>query len=575
MKKIIRRQAVISESLNSASLPHLLKRIYAARGITDLSEVKYELATLAHFAALKNIDAAVNCLCEALAKEERMLIIGDFDADGATSTALMMLALKSFGFKNLGYLIPNRFEFGYGLTPEIVQVAATSKPDLIITVDNGISSQDGVLEAKKFGIKVLITDHHLPPSDLPDAVAIVNPNQSGDEFPSKNLAGVGVAFYLMLALRSRLKAMGYFKTTGIGEPNLAGFLDLVALGTVADLVPLDYNNRILVAEGLKRIQRGESRLGIKALISVSGRDYANISAGDLAYAVAPRLNAAGRLDDMSQGVECLITENPVQAQGIARSLDELNKTRREIEIGMQSQAFGALASLELAHELPHGVCICDVSWHIGVIGILASRVKERVNRPVIAFAPVNEDELKGSGRSIDGLHLRDVLSNISTAYPGLIQKFGGHAMAVGLSLKTANYEKFSLAFTEEVEKHLTVADFQAQIYSDGELEPADISLANAKLLAASGPWGQGFSEPVFEGMFTVLQQKLVGDKHLKLLLGVPGERNLTWNAICFNVDKKHWPNERCKKVYLVYRLSLNEYNDNLYLQLVGDYLVEA
>ena len=568
MKKIIRRISVIPEALANSDLHPLLKRIYAARQVNSQDEVLYGLNKLLHFSLLKNIDLATKCLMESLLSGQRTLIIGDFDADGATSTALMILALRAFGFNNVGFLIPNRFEFGYGLTPEIVEVAAKSKPDLIVTVDNGISSHDGVLEANRLGIKVLITDHHLPAQDLPDAAAILNPNQPGDEFTSKTLAGVGVVFYLMLALRSKLKETGYFQKNNIQEPNLANFLDLVALGTVADLVPLDYNNRILVAQGLIRIARGECRPGIKALINISKRNYENITAADLAYAIAPRLNAAGRLDDMSLGVLGLITDDLNKATLIAKSLDELNSTRREIEVGMQSEAFNALAHLELSKELPPGVCILNSSWHIGVIGILASRVKERVNRPVIAFAPLNDDELKVSGRSIEGLHLRDVLSNISATYPELIKKFGGHAMAVGLSLKTENYEKFNLAFIEEVEKHVKNLDLRAQIYSDGELELENISLGTAKLLQRSGPWGQRFPEPVFDGVFKVLDQRLVGDKHLKLLVSGISERNATLNAIAFNVDKKRWPNPRCNKVYLVYRLNLNEYNDNQYLQLV-------
>jgi len=575
MKKIIRRTSIISEDLKKSDLPILLQRIYANRNITSPDEVSYSLNRLLHFSSLKNIDLAVNCLIEALTNQKRLLIIGDFDADGATSTALMVLALRAFGFNYVDYLIPNRFEFGYGLTPEIVQVAHEKKPDLIITVDNGISSHDGVLEAKRLGIEVLITDHHLSPQDLPNAAVILNPNQIDDEFSSKNLAGVGVAFYLILALRSRLKTDGYFQKNGFNEPNLAAFLDLVALGTVADLVPLDYNNRVLVATGLSRIQRGDCRPGIKALLSISNRNYENISAADLAYAVAPRLNAAGRLDDMSLGVECLLTRDEKVALETAKSLDILNKERRELEYDMQTQAFNILGTLELSKQLPHGVCIFNATWHIGVIGILASRVKERINRPVIAFAPQNNEELKGSGRSIEGLHLRDVLSNISTTHPNLIKKFGGHAMAIGLTLNTCDYEKFTLVFTEEVEKHLKNQELRTQIYSDGELQAEDFLIKTAKLLQNSGPWGQGFPEPIFDGVFNVLDQRLVGEKHLKLLLGIPGEQRLTLNAIAFNIDRNHWPNPRCKKVYLVYRLNLNEYNDSEYLQLVVENLWEV
>ena len=574
MKIILRRRAIVDEKLQASNLPPLLQRLYAARGVTSPDEVAYDLKNLAHFAALKNIDLGVDCLIAALTKQERILIIGDFDADGATSTALAVLALRAFGFHNVTYLIPNRFEFGYGLTPEIVAVAATMQPDLIITVDNGISSHAGVAAANQLGIKVLVTDHHLPPFELPDAVAIINPSQAEDIFPSKALAGVGVVFYLMLALRSRLRQIGWFQQRGILEPNLAQFLDLVALGTVADLVPLDYNNRILVQQGLERIRSGECRVGIKALLQIAKRDYEQITTSDLGYAVAPRLNAAGRLDDMSLGVECLLSDDAEHAAQMAKALNDLNDTRREIESDMQQQALLALASLSLQQNLPHGLCIFDPNWHIGVVGILASRIKERVHRPVIAFAALNDEEIKGSGRSVTGLHLRDVLSNIAASYPDLITKFGGHAMAVGLSLRRQNYEAFNAAFIAEVEKHLKEEDLQAKIYTDGELEPENICLTTAKILRKAGPWGQEFPDPVFEGDFNVLQQKLVGQKHLKMFLAIPGGSNMVCDAIRFNADLKHWPNERCKKVHIVYRLDVNEYNDNYYLQLIIEHLQE-
>lgn len=574
MKTILRRRSIVDEKLQASNLSPLLKRLYAARGVTSPDEVVYDLKNLAHFSALKNIDLGVDCLLTALINQERILIVGDFDADGATSTALAVLALRAFGFQNVAYLIPNRFEFGYGLTPEIVAVAATMQPNLIITVDNGISSHAGVAAANQLGIKVLVTDHHLPPFELPDAIAIINPSQAEDIFPSKALAGVGVVFYLMLALRSRLRQIGWFQQQGILEPNLAQFLDLVALGTVADLVPFDYNNRILVQQGLERIRSGECRVGIKALLQIAKRDYEQITTSDLGYAVAPRLNAAGRLDDMSLGVECLLSDDAEHAAQMAKALNDLNDTRREIESDMQQQALLALASLSLQQNLPHGLCIFDPNWHIGVVGILASRIKERVHRPVIAFAALNEDEIKGSGRSVTGLHLRDVLSNIAASYPDLITKFGGHAMAVGLSLRRQNYEAFNLAFIAEVEKHLNEEDLQAKIYTDGELEPENICLTTAKLLRKAGPWGQDFSDPVFEGDFNVLQQKLVGQKHLKMFLAVPGGGNIVCDAIRFNVDLKRWPNERCKKVHIVYRLDVNEYNDNYYLQLIVENLQE-
>lgn len=575
MKTIIRRRSIIDPALQVCNLDLLLQRLYSARGIKNPEGIAYDLKNLTHFSALKNIDLAVDVLWVALIEKQRILILGDFDADGATSTALAIQALRAFGFKDVTYLIPNRFEFGYGLTPEIVAVAALSKPNLILTVDNGISSIDGVEEANRLGIKVLITDHHLVPENLPLAAAIVNPNLLEDNFPSKSLAGVGVIFYVMLALRHRLRQNNWFEKQNLPEPNLAQFLDLVALGTVADLVPLDYINRILVQQGLSRIRAGECRAGIKALIDISKRDCEHITTADLGYAIAPRLNAAGRLDDMALGVECLLTDDHSKAQEMAKVLDDLNSARREIESDMQDQALQVLATLTLQPNTPYGVCIFNPDWHIGVVGILASRIKERVHRPVIAFAALNEEEIKGSGRSISGLHLRDVLSSIAALYPNLITKFGGHAMAVGLSLRRENYENFVLAFNEEVKKQLKDEDLQAKIYTDGELEAENISLATAKLLRSAGPWGQGFPEPVFDGVFNVVNQKLVGQKHLKLSLALPSYGGNIYEAIYFNVDLKRWPNERCKKVHIVYRLNVNEFNDRYFLQLIVEQIQEV
>jgi len=575
MKKILRRSARIPENLSNSTVPPLLQRIYSARGINSPEDISYDLAKLLHFSSLKNIDQAVNILKDALEKQLKILIIGDFDADGATSTALAKLGLTALGFQNISYLIPNRFEFGYGLTPEIVAVAAKLAPDLIITVDNGVSSHAGVLAAKELGISVLVTDHHLPPAELPKSDAIVNPNQIGDTFPSKNLAGVGVVFYLLLALRNKLRQENWFQNQQIPEPNLGKFLDLVALGTIADVVSLDHNNRILVHQGLERIQKGECRLGIKALMNVSNRDYERTTSNDLGYAIAPRLNAAGRMDEMSLGVECLLTEDAFQAEQMAKALDKLNRDRREVEVDMQKQAMQILSFFKLSQDLPHGLCMFEPSWHLGVIGILASRIKEKVNRPVIAFARLNDDEIKGSGRSIPGLHLRDILSNISALYPNLISKFGGHAMAVGLSLRQENYEKFQEAFNTEVKKSLGNANLQSILHTDGELEHNEITLPTAQLLRKSGPWGQDFAEPLFEGLFKVIQQKLVGEKHLKLLLSPPGESNTTCSAIAFNIDPKRRPHERCNKVFIVYRLDVNTFNDRHYLQLIIEHLQEA
>lgn len=575
MKKIVRRRALVPPSLHNSSLHPLLKNIYSTRGINSLDEINYALDQLLPISELKNIEAASDCFIEALMKQEKILIVGDFDADGATSTALSVLALKSFGFLNVSYIIPNRFEFGYGLTKEIVEYAASFEtPDIILTVDNGISSADGVLEAIKRGIKVVITDHHLPPQELPLANAILNPCQDGDLFKSKNLSGVGVVFYLMLSIRQHLRKIDWFLKSNIKEPNMAQFLDLVAVGTVADLVKLDKNNRVLVHQGIMRIREGRCRPGIKALFDVTSRNYEKAKSSDLGYGVAPRINAAGRLEDMSIGVECLLTENFKVASDIAKNLNELNETRREIELQMHDKALQILAHLNYENSLTNGCCIFDPSWHLGVVGLLASKIKEKINRPVIAFAVSSEHELKGSGRSISGVHLRDVLSDISSQYPGLINKFGGHAMAVGLNINKDKYELFSKAFSEEVCKKLSEENMGAKLFTDGELDSEYISLTTAKLLQNAGPWGEGFPEPMFDGVFTILQQRIVGQKHLKLFLSLCSDPTLTLNAILFNVDTKKWPNERCRKVHVAYRLDVNEFNDRESLQLIIENMQE-
>ncbi|MBI3574631.1 MAG: single-stranded-DNA-specific exonuclease RecJ, partial [Gammaproteobacteria bacterium] len=426
------------------------------------------------------------------------------------------------------------FEYGYGLTPEIVALASRQSPELIITVDNGISSLEGVTEARRRGIDVLVTDHHLPGAALPVATVIVNPNQPDNHFPSKNLAGVGVIFYVMLALRAHLRESGWFAQQNIPEPNLARLLDLVALGTVADVVSLDYNNRILVAQGLQRINQGNPCAGITALLRVAGRSPQRVTAMDLGYVVGPRLNAAGRLTDMSLGIECLLTDDPAPAQDMAGKLDALNRERRTIEATMQEQAFAAIASLHLdMATLPRGLCLFDESWHQGVIGLVASRIKEHTHRPVIAFAPVSDSEIKGSARSVPGLHIRDALDAVAARYPHLLSRFGGHAMAAGLTLLRAHLEAFREAFDEEVSRHLSDGDLQGRIISDGELTGEELSLPVAELLRAAGPWGQGFPEPVFDGWFDVVSQRVVGEKHLKLTLRAPHHAK-TLEAIAFN-----------------------------------------
>ncbi len=557
-----------------ADLHPVLQRVYLARGVTAAAALDLSLERLASPALLKGIVEATDLLAEALAREARIVIVADFDADGATSCALLVHALALLGAPSgqVHYLVPNRFEYGYGLTPEIVALAARQAPDLLITVDNGISSIEGVAAARDRGIKVLVTDHHLPGERLPPADAIVNPNQPGDAFPGKHLAGVGVAFYLVLALRARLREAGWFERRGIPEPNLARLLDLVALGTVADVVPLDHLNRILVAQGLARIRAGAGVAdpALRALLRVAGRDAARATAADLGYVVAPRLNAAGRLADMRLGIACLLAADPGEAESLARRLDALNRERREIESAMQAEALAAIEAMHFDRGgLPRGLCLFDESWHQGVIGLVAARVKERVHRPVIAFAPAGEEGvLKGSARSVEGLHVRDALDNIAARYPGLLTKFGGHAMAAGLSLPRAVYERFRQAFDEEVGRWLSEEALEGRLYTDGELAAEDFTLALAEQLRAAGPWGQGFPEPIFEGCFEVLDTRLVGERHLKLWLRPRPDGRRPLEAIAFR--QAGAPLARC--VRAAYRLDVNEYQGTRSLQLVVEHL---
>jgi len=495
------------------------------------------------------------------------MIVGDFDADGATSTALTVLALRSMGAANVKYLVPNRFDDGYGLSPEVVEQAAARGAQLIVTVDNGISSHTGVSLAHEKGIAVVITDHHLPGDTLPAADAIVNPNLHECDFPSGALAGVGVAFYLMLALRARLRESG---TETL--PNLAELLDLVALGTVADVVPLDGNNRILVWQGLSRIRAGKCRPGIKALLEVANRDARQLAANDLGFALGPRLNAAGRLDDMSVGVALLLSEDIAQARMLASELDALNQTRKEIEQGMQSEALALCDALERSSEaLPLGIAMYHPEWHQGVVGILASRLKERFNRPVIAFAPSGDGLLKGSGRSIAGLHMRDALERLDTLNPGLILKFGGHAMAAGLSLEVAKFEEFRQRFGDLVGDWLDEEALQGVVWSDGELMAQELTLPMAELLREAGPWGQAFPEPQFDGKFTLIQQRLVGERHLKVMVEPLGGGPLL-DGIAFNVDTTLWPDTSVRQVELAYKLDINEFRGNRSVQLIISHL---
>ena len=547
----------------------LLSRLYISRGVKSESELELSLSELLSFQDLKGIGAAINLLQQALLLQQRILIIGDFDADGATSSALAMKALAGFGARNVGYLVPNRFQFGYGLTPEIVEVAKQKQPDLIVTVDNGISSLEGVAAAKSAGIKVLITDHHLAGSQLPDADAIVNPNQPGCGFAGKNTAGVGVIFYVMIALRAQLRTLNWFEQQLLPEPNLADYLDLVALGTVADVVPLDRNNRILVKQGLQRIRGGKSVAGIRALLEVSGREARTLVASDLGFALGPRLNAAGRLEDMSLGIECLLCDDETLAFAMARELDELNQTRKEIESEMKQQALDSLSEVDIEAELV-GVCLYNPDWHQGVIGILASRIKDRYHRPTVVFADAGDGEIKGSARSIAGFHIRDALDLLASRYPQLLEKFGGHAMAAGLSIKKTDFQVFAAAFDQVARELLNAEDLAQTVFSDGVLVSEHRSLEIAQLVRDAGPWGQHFPEPQFEGEFNIVQQRLVGERHLKLKLRVDDEQQVL-DAIAFFVDLEKWPT-LATRLRMVYRMDVNEFRGQRSLQFVVEYM---
>jgi len=572
IKTQLRRRPAVDDSHLPASLPPLLRRLYALRGVQAEQELERSVKGMLPWQQLDGIDDAVGILQQALADGRRIMVVGDFDADGATSTALTVLALRSMGGGAVDYLVPNRFEDGYGLSPEVVEQAAARGAELILTVDNGISSHAGVDVAHAKGMQVLVTDHHLPGETLPAAEAIVNPNLRGCEFPSKSLAGVGVAFYLMLALRARLRDGGWFEQHTLAMPNLAELLDLVALGTVADVVPLDANNRILVYQGLNRIRAGKCRPGIRALLEVANRDARQLAANDLGFALGPRLNAAGRLDDMSVGVALLLSDDIAQARMLANDLDALNQTRREIEQGMQVEALALCDQLERSSaELPYGLAMYHPEWHQGVVGILASRIKERFHRPVIAFAPAGDGILKGSGRSVAGLHMRDALERLDTLNPGLMMKFGGHAMAAGLSLEEAKFDEFRQRFGELVGEWLDPAMLEGVIWSDGELAMQELSLSTAELLREGGPWGQAFPEPTFDGKFRILQQRLVGEKHLKLMVEPLGGGPLL-DGIAFNVDTTLWPDSSVREVELAYKLDVNEFRGNRNVQLLIQHL---
>jgi single-stranded-DNA-specific exonuclease len=556
MSKIARRPfpAETAARLAASGIPPLLARIYAARGIADAAQMDTDLKRLLPFALLKNAGQMARLLADAIAARKKILIVADYDADGATACTVAMRGLSALGAK-VDFIVPNRFEYGYGLTPEIVRLAATLTPDILLTVDNGIASVEGVAEAHRLGMQVLVTDHHMPGDTLPDAECIVNPNQPGCDFPSKNLAGVGVMFYVLMALRAELRERGAFAEKS--EPNLGDLLDLVALGTVADVVKLDDNNRILVQQGLQRIRAGRSCAGIQALLRVARRQAARASSYELGFIVGPRLNAAGRLEDMGLGIRSLLTDDATEADEIAAKLDALNQERRSIEADMQDSALASLDKFDPADN--YSLALFNDEWHQGVIGILASRLKDRFHRPTIAFAPGNPGELKGSGRSIAGLHLRDALDLVSKRQPQLILKFGGHAMAAGLSIRTEHLDEFRRTF-EAVAQELLDADALVKtISTDGALDNKEFNLAIARELQHQ-VWGQGFPEPLFEGEFRVQSQRVVGEKHLKLKLASPAG---SYDAIrFFHADSAP------DTVHAVYSLSVNEYNGSETLQLI-------
>ena len=562
---VTHRSGVISSELSAAPLPPALKQIYANRGVDRLDDITLPLSQLAPPSALKGAQAAAEMLADAIEFHASVVIVGDFDADGATSCALAVSLLKQMGLEEVTYLVPNRFEFGYGLTPEIVGIAAQYQPDVLVTVDNGIASIDGVMAAQMLGMSVIITDHHLPGDTLPEADIIVNPNQPGCPFPSKALAGVGVMFYVLTALRAELRGRGWFESMGIDIPNLADALDLVALGTVADVVPLDKNNRTLVAAGLARMRSGRARPGIEALFEVAGRDISQVSSTDLGFVAGPRLNAAGRLDDMSVGIECLLAESSASARILATQLNDFNKERKEIERTMQTDAMTLLEKGDLSvGDEDFALSLFREDWHQGVVGILASRIRERFHRPTIVFAQSGDGELKGSGRSIPGVHLRDALDRVATSTPHLITKFGGHAMAAGLSLSQDDLPRFREAFNRVVAQALKGSLPDQVTVTDGQLPESDLTLGLAEALESGGPWGQAFEAPSFEGVFTISDMRVVGDKHLKFRLFT--EAGLI-DAIAFNAEVETWTRDKPKTLRCVYRPCVNEYRGERRLQL--------
>ncbi len=562
------RRACGTQPLSSTLHP-VIDRVYRNRNITSLDELAVGLNALAHFDLLRGINNATSVLFETLREQKKLVIVGDFDADGATSTAVCMLALRSMGLANVSYLVPNRFDFGYGLSEPLVELAAQQGAQVILTVDSGIACHAGVNKAKALGIEVVITDHHLPGESMPPAAAIVNPNQPACNFPSKSLAGVGVAFYVMLALRARLVKEDWFANNNISPPNLAELLDIVAVGTVADVVNLDSNNRILVHQGLQRIRSGRCRPGIKALVEVANRQLRILSASDLGFVVAPRLNAAGRLDDMGLGIECLLCDDVNAARSMAARLDDLNQERKEIEQSMRKDAEKIVASLSVSEQAKRdALVIYQEDFHQGVIGIVAGRIKEQFALPTIAFAMQDDETIKGSARSVNGFHIRDVLEEVNSRFPQLITKFGGHAMAAGLSLPLKNLPAFTDAFKSVSRPYLDALPQQDNILSDGELDEQDFDLLFAHELNNAGPFGQGFDAPRFDGIFDLVAQRIVGQKHLKFVIRLLSGKEV--DGIAFNIDPKVWPNTSVKKIQLVYQLDINVFRNQETVQLLAE-----
>jgi single-stranded-DNA-specific exonuclease len=574
MSRPVIRRAASAAALAAARTPtELLSRLYSNRGLDGAEESAPGLSALHPADALRGIDQAVDLLVHHIRAGGHLLIVSDYDADGATGGALAVRGLRSLGAAQVSYLIPSRFAFGYGLSPAVVDAAAPRRPNLLITVDNGIAGVAGVARAAELGIPVLVTDHHLPGERLPDAAAILNPNQPGCTFPSKHLAGVGVVFYLLVAARARLREQGWFGA-GRAEPNLADLLDLVALGTVADVVTLDRNNRILVEQGLRRIRAGRCSPGVRALLTIGGRDPSRATATDLAFVAAPRLNAAGRIEDMSVGVECLMTDDPQVAAELASRLDALNRRRREIEGEMKDAAESSLAGLCLdGATLPPGLCLFGEDWHQGVSGIVAARIRERYHRPVIAFANGGDGFLRGSARSVEGVHVRDLIALVDRQDPGLIERFGGHAMAAGLSIRPEALSRFREAFAEAVRTVVGDRPPQPEIASDGALPQQLMTLETAETLRVAGPWGKGFPEPRFDGTFDVLSARLVGERHLKLRLAGSAAEDGPIEAIGFNLGEQLA--EAGGAVRLAYRLDVNDFRGNRSAQLILEHLEPA